>query len=71
MRYTDDTENLMKQLRKRNDKNSEFESDILYHALIKKMPGIIILPILYNKGNLVPRAHFFHRAIEKQRAAWV
>ena len=41
VRYTNDTEDLMKQLRKRNERRSENEeTDILYHILIKKMPGM-------------------------------
>ncbi len=43
VRYSDDAENLVRQLRKRSDKSSENEeTDILYHRLIKKMPGITI-----------------------------
>ena len=40
IRYADDTKNLMKQLRQRSGGgSSKEETQILYHVLIKKMPG--------------------------------
>ena len=38
IRYAEDAEDLMKQLRQRSNTSKE-GTDILYHALIKKMPG--------------------------------
>lgn len=51
MRYTEDTKNLMQQLRKvvkrKNDSGKE-DSDVLYHELIKKMPGIALIFACHN-----------------------